>query len=125
FALATVIEYLMDRAQKPAESISGFMLYSMARRYDEWSELGEDDDTGSSLRGALKGWSRHGASIEALWGSLKMPKSKKPKNGRDDWWENDWWLDAVKRPMGAYYRIDPANLRDIHVALAEAGAVLA
>lgn len=125
FALATVIEYLLERAGRPAETISGYMLYSMARRYDEWTELDDDDDTGSSLRGALKGWSRHGASIEALWGTLRMPKAKKPKNGRRDWWAGDWWLDAVKRPMGAYYRIKPENLRDIHVALAEAGAVYA
>ena len=25
----------------------------------------------------------------------------------------DWWLDAVKRPMGAYYRISPENIRDL------------
>jgi hypothetical protein len=37
----------------------------------------------------------------------------------------DWWLDAIKRPMGAYYRISPENVRDIHVALAEVGAVYA
>ena len=35
--------------------------------------------------------------------------------------ESDWWLDAVKRPMGAYYRIDPKNIRDMHVALTEVG----
>ena len=37
----------------------------------------------------------------------------------------DWWLDAVKRPIGAYYRIAPDNVRDIHVALKEVGAVYA
>lgn len=125
FALATVIEYLLVRAGRPAETISGFMLYSMARRYDEWSEADENDDTGSSLRGALKGWARHGASIEALWKTSPMPKAKKPKNGKAEWWKGDWWLDAVKRPMGAYYRIAPENIRDIHVALREAGAVYA
>jgi hypothetical protein len=39
--------------------------------------------------------------------------------------DEDWWLDAVKRPMGAYYRIVPDNVRDIHVALSEVGAVYA
>ena len=117
FALATVIEYLLDRAQKPVEAISGFMLYSMARRYDEWADEGDETDSGSSLRGALKGWSHHGASAERLWRSQPMPKATNS--------EDDWWLDAVKRPMGAYYRIDPKNIRDMHVALAEVGAIYA
>ena len=38
---------------------------------------------------------------------------------------DDWWADAVGRPLGAYYRIDPENIRDIHIALSEAGAVYA
>lgn len=117
FALATVIEYLLDRGQRPVEAMSGFMLYSMARRYDEWSDEDEADDSGSSLRGTLKGWAKHGASAERLWRTLKMPPAT---NG-----ESDWWLDAVKRPMGAYYRIDPKNIRDMHVALTEAGAIYA
>lgn len=118
FALATVIEYLLDRGRRPVEGISGHMLYSMARRYDEWAEEDEEDDSGSSLRGALKGWARHGASCERLWPGPTMPH---PAPGSVD----DWWLDAVKRPLGAYYRIDPENIRDIHIALGEAGAVYA
>src|SRR3546814_711497 len=93
------------------------MLYSMARRYDEWAE-DDDVDSGSSLRGALKGWASHGASAERLWTKLDMPKAtNKP--------DEDWWLDAVKRPMGAYYRISPENMRDMHIALAEVGALCA
>lgn len=118
FALATVIEYLLDRGRRPVQVISGHMLYSMARRYDEWAEDDEEDDSGSSLRGALKGWSRHGATCERLWPREPMPRAKP---GSLD----DWWLDAVKRPLGAYYRIDPENIRDIHIALSEAGAVYA
>lgn len=117
FALATVIEYLLDRNRRPVETISGYMLYSMARRYDEWAEEGEESDSGSSLRGALKGWSRHGASAERFWRTLPMPRATAD--------ESDWWLDAVKRPLGAYYRIDPRNTRDMHVALSEAGAIYA
>ncbi len=120
FSLATVLEHLLEQRapKKRADDISGFMLYSMARRYDEWAEDDEDEDSGSSLRGALKGWAKHGASKEALWNELPMPPA--PKNPADD-----WWLDGVKRPLGAYYRIAPENVRDMHVALKEVGAVYA
>ena len=40
------------------------MLYHLARFYDEWP--GEDYD-GSSCRGALKGWHRHGVCEDRLW----------------------------------------------------------
>src|SRR3546814_2946619 len=50
FALSTAIKYLLDRGQRPCEPISGYMLYSMARRYAEWAE-DDDVDSGSSLRG--------------------------------------------------------------------------
>ena len=113
-----MLEYLLERSEtKQAEDISAFMLYSMARRYDEWAE-DETEDSGSSLRGALKGWARHGASCERLWTTLRMPPASNVP-------AEDWWLDAVKRPMGAYYRIAPDNVRDIHVALKEVGAVYA
>jgi hypothetical protein len=127
FALATVVEYLLDRAgDRPAERISGFMIYSMARRYDEWdeSEVDEDEeekeevDDGSSLRGALKGWSKHGACCERMWEEMKMPPATNEET-------TDWWLDAVKRPMGAYYRISPKCIRDMHIALREVGVVYA
>ncbi len=116
FALATVIEYLLDRGRRPVEPISGFMLYDMARRYDEWQD--DEADEGSSLRGALKGWSRHGASAARLWKALKMPKAA----SRPD---DDWWHDAVKRPLGTYYRIKPDAIGDMHIALSEAGVVYA
>ena len=39
--------------------------------------------------------------------------------------EGDWWLDAVKRPLGAYFRVDTDMIPDIHSALAEAGVLYA
>jgi hypothetical protein len=117
FALATVIEYLLQRGKRPVDAISGYMLYSMARRYDEWAQNDGADD-GSSLRGALKGWSRHGASLARLWHTLAMPPV--PAHPADDWWQ-----DGVTRPLGAYYRLTPNALSDIHTALVEAGAVYA
>jgi hypothetical protein len=117
FSLALVIEYLLDKAKRPVEPISGYMLYSMARRYDEWK--GNDrDDEGSSLRGALKGWARHGASAGRLWTDYDPPKATNDAG-------EDWWLDSVKRPLGAYYRLTLKSLTDIQVALMESGAVYA
>jgi hypothetical protein len=121
YALAVVIEYLLARADRHVEPISPHMLYSMARRYDEWAEndgSGPEADSGSSLRGALKGWLRHGASSGRLWPKTDMPK---PKASADE----DWWTDAIKRPLGAYYRIDPRSLRDMHVAIDQVGALYA
>lgn len=140
FALATAIEYLLDRGGRPVEGISGYMLYDMARRYDEWAN--DNGDSGSSLRGVLKGWSRHGASSSRLWDKLSMPPAprltKRDLERLDtmgsvdkldrlklDELDEDWWLDAVKRPMGAYYRISPENIRDMHIALAETGVLVA
>jgi hypothetical protein len=56
FALASVIYHLQRTAKRNLAQcgVSPFMLYSMARRYDEFP--GEPAaDTGSSLRGAMKG----------------------------------------------------------------------
>lgn len=121
YSLAVVIEYLLMRAHRHVEAVSPHMLYSMARRYDEWAENddGTDEpDSGSSLRGALKGWLRHGASAQRFWPDMPMPKPK-PKA------DADWWTDAIKRPLGAYYRINPKSLRDMHVAIDQVGALYA
>jgi len=112
YALATVIELLLERAEREtAPSISPFMLYSMARRFDE-VKGNEDLDLGSSVRGALKGWARFGACAEALWSAATMPQATNEPG-------QDWWLDAVKRPLGAYYRVDPQNLGHMQTALSE------
>jgi hypothetical protein len=51
------------------------MLYSMARRYDEFPG-DADADTGSSLRGAMKGWYKHGVCSDRLWTSEKCRQAK-------------------------------------------------
>lgn len=119
FALASVLYHLQHSANRePAlYSVSPFMLYSMARRYDEFP--GDPKaDTGSSLRGAMKGWYKHGACAGALWKTEKMPAGPVDK-------ANDWWLDAVRRPLGAYYRVDTRSVTDMHVALNEVGILYA
>jgi len=59
FGLATVANYLLSgRGKRPvADEVSAWMLYSMAKRYDEWPG---ETYSGSSARGAVKGWHKHG-----------------------------------------------------------------
>jgi hypothetical protein len=125
FALSSIVEHLLESQPPSAKlklapgeaQISGFMLYSMARRYDEFRGS-EEKDTGSSLRGALKGWHRHGAADERLWKLKDVPD---PTNDP----KTDWWLDAAKRPLGAYYRLDTRAITDMHVAINEVGMIYA
>ncbi|MDD2915269.1 MAG: C1 family peptidase [Gallionella sp.] len=120
FSLASVIYHLQHTAKRnPAQcGVSPFMLYSMARRYDEFP--GDSTaDTGSSLRGAMKGWYKHGACASKLWTTEPMPSAPVKKTS------DDWWLDAVLRPLGAYYRVDTRSITDMHVALNEVGILYA
>jgi hypothetical protein len=120
FALASVVYDLQHAAKRKQmdSCVSPFMLYSMARRYDEFPG-DADADTGSSLRGAMKGWYKHGACSDRLWTSEKMPTGQVTNSA------NDWWLDAVQRPLGAYYRVDTRSVTDMHVALNEIGILYA
>ncbi len=113
FALAIVLHWL-QHAEGKSERVSPFMIYSMARRYDEFP--GSVADEGSSVRGALKGWSRHGICREDLWKKLTMP-AVPPQP------EDDWWADAMRRPLGAYYRVKTQAISDMHVALHDVGVL--
>src|SRR3546814_122793 len=59
FGLATVAHALLrTRSSGPDTTrVSTRMFYDMARRYDEWQG---ESSSGSSCRGAMKGWHRHG-----------------------------------------------------------------
>ena len=116
FALASVVHHLQRRRNARARPVSPWMIYSMARRYDEFP--GAAEDTGSSLRGAMKGWYKHGVCRDKLWQGLDMPPAAKNA-------EDDWWLDAATRPLGAYYRVDSRSITDMHVALNEVGILYA
>ncbi|MFP5245667.1 MAG: C1 family peptidase, partial [Thermoanaerobaculia bacterium] len=87
------------------------MLYEMARRYDEWP--GEEYD-GSSARGAMIGFVRHGVCTEDKW----------PKTlfGEENF-TPDIAKEALGIPGGAYYRVMHKHVRDVHAALAEANIV--
>lgn len=119
FGLAATINYLQwknnDFDTKGLQSVSPRMVYHLAKLYDEWA--GEDYE-GSSCRGAMKGWHRHGVCTDALW-PYRDAKGKirflAPKA--------DWALDAATRPLGAYYRIDIKSIVDMQSAILEVGAV--
>ncbi len=109
FGLATVVHYLLrTRRRVPdAQGISPYMLYDLARRYDEWP--GEDYE-GSSCRGAMKGWHKHGACGLELWpASGTGALSEAIAN------------NAAQRPLGAYFRVNHRDLVAMHAALAEVG----
>lgn len=116
FGLATVVNYLLLRRQLPPDlaPVSSRMIYEMAKRYDEWP--GEDYE-GSSARGAMKGWHKHGVCSESVW-PYQM-------NCDDKHLSPDRLSDAVRRPLGAYYRVNHKDLISMHSALAEVGILYA
>lgn len=124
FGLACVTNYLYwlrhldskPQARKPPELVSPRMFYELAKLYDEWP--GQDYE-GSSCRGALKGWHKHGVCSETLW---PYPLDRdgngvfaRPNAGWDD--------DATRRTLGVYYRVDKKSVVDMQSAIYEIGAV--
>jgi hypothetical protein len=110
FALAATINFRLS-AKGVNRFVSPRMLYEMARKYDEWP--GEHYE-GSSARGAMIGWVRHGACSEELW-----PKTL---HGIQHF-NNQIAHDARQSPGGAFYRVMHMQVRDVHAALREVGAV--
>lgn len=116
FGLATVANYLLRtrrvlRSEIPA---SPRMLYEMARRYDEWPG---EQYSGSSARGAMKGWHKHGVCSEGHWeyqpdepsGTLTAIRAEEARN----------------RPLGAYFRVNHKDLVAMHSAISEVGILYA
>jgi len=116
FGLATVVHYLLRRRKVVPDltEISPRMLYEMAKRYDEWA--GEDYD-GSSARGAMKGWHKHGICTEELWTYSPTNVDRQLTDIRS--------RDAVKRPLGSYFRVNHKDLVAMHAAIAEVGILYA
>ena len=124
YALASVINYLLwereikknyqDFLDYPlsvkAQKVSPKMLFNLARIYDEWDS---EDYEGSSCRGAMKGWHKHGVCPETYW---QFGQSN-PQEG--------WEQASVENPLGAYYRVDKDSIADIQSALCEVGALYA
>lgn len=120
FGLAAVINYLMwmDAIHEHGKiecltefqhhkPVSPKMLYNMARLYDEWD--GEDYE-GSSCRGAMKGWHRHGVCTQNAWTN-------------EDQLNGQWSTEAAGNPLGAYYRINNDSVVDMQSAIHEVGAI--
>lgn len=112
FGLAAVANFLLRRRKVVPDStpVSARMFFEMARRYDEWPG---EDYSGSSARGAMKGWHKHGVCASDLWpydpnnpqGALTLKRA----------------MNAALRPLGAYFRVDHSDLVAMHSALAEVG----
>lgn len=115
FGLATVAHYLLRRRRVEPDRVpvSPRMFYEMARRYDEWPG---EDYSGSSARGAMKGWYKHGVCSSELW--PYRPGAGEVLTGARA-------ADATKRPLGAYLRVNHRDLVAMHSALAEVGVVYA
>lgn len=122
FGLACVTNYLYwlrhlgaPRSQMPAP-VSPRMFYELAKLYDEWP--GQDYE-GSSCRGALKGWHKHGVCSSTLWPYPLDDNGagvfQRPLAGWDD--------DATRRPLGVYYRVEKKSVVDMQSAIYEIGAV--
>src|SRR5690606_27472221 len=93
---------------------SARMFYEMAKRYDEWP--GETYD-GSSARGAMKGWHKHGVCAETCWPYDPKKPDRELSQTRA--------LDALNRPLGAYYRVNHRDLVAMHSAITEVGVLFA
>ncbi|MBC7861068.1 MAG: C1 family peptidase, partial [Burkholderiaceae bacterium] len=117
FGLATVANYLLlrRRIEPDAMPVSARMFYELARRYDEWPG---EDYSGSSARGAMKGWNKHGVCAEA---DYPYHLSAKNKQGL-----NEARIAAAKRrPLGAYFRVNHKDLIAMHSAISEVGVLYA
>ena len=102
-------------AQGDPTHVSPYMLYALARRYDEFPG---DEDRGSSLRGALKGWFYHGVLADSEWPSLEVdPVPDVDREGRAS-------TLARQRPLGAFYRVNAMRLDDLQSAVNELSAIV-
>lgn len=116
FGLATVANFLLQtrKVEPDRRKVSPWMLYHLARRYDEWPAENYD---GSSARGAMKGWHKHGVCAERLWDAAG-PGDTTARTP-------DPWTEALLRPLGAYYRVNHRDLVAMHAAITEVGVLYA
>jgi Papain family cysteine protease len=118
FGLATVVHYLLRTRDviRDDQEVSPRMLYDMARRYDEWPG---EKYSGSSARGAMKGWHKHGICSRPHW--IYDRKLEK----QDSKLYAQRFEDALRRPLGAYFRVNHKDLVAMHAAISEVGILYA
>jgi hypothetical protein len=122
FGLACVANYLFwvrhveQGTRTPFLPVSPRMLYELAKRYDEWPGT---DYEGSSCRGALKGWNKHGVCSNECW-PYRLDKQGKPVFVSPS---ETWQRDAAQRPLGVYYRVARDSIVDLQAAICDIGAV--
>jgi hypothetical protein len=116
FGLATVVHFLLRtrRIVPETEPVSPRMLYEMAKRYDEWPG---EAYAGSSARGAMKGWHKHGVCGERIWPYRPDRHDRTLTQVRA--------ANAATRPLGAYYRVNHHDLVAMHAAITETGILFA
>ena len=110
FGLAAVINLLNARRNRSEVRVSPRMLYEMAKKHDEWPG---ENYSGSSCRGAIRGWHNMGVCSDEIW----------PYECTEDEHltvERAW--SARSNTIGAYYRLRP-DITDYHTAINEVGAV--
>lgn len=112
FALASVIDCQRLRAGSSAR-VSAGMLFEMAKLHDDYPD---DKVSGSTLRGALKGFFHNGVCLET-----DAPREKTAHFG----WELDIATAEKARTisLGAYYRLNH-EVNDYHAAVNETGALI-
>ena len=121
YGLATVVNYLLTtrKVVSDCNPVSPRMLYELAKRYDEWPGEGY---SGSSARGAMKGWHKHGVCSEVVWPSSPSKSNKgQLRAGLND----ARTADALRRPLGAYFRVNHKDIISLHAAIAEVGVLFA
>jgi hypothetical protein len=117
FGLAAVANFLLRTrrgASVPDANVSARMLYEMAKRYDEWPG---EDYSGSSARGAMKGWNKHGVCTATKW--------PYQPGVEDNALTSDRAQEAKQYPLGAYFRVNHQDLVAMHAAITEVGALYA
>lgn len=99
--------------RRATTNVSPYMLYALARRYDEFPG---EADVGSSLRGAFKGWYHHGVCSDATWpAGAETPDLDDP----------DFVTECLRTPLGAYYRVNARRIDDMQSAITELNAIAA
>jgi hypothetical protein len=116
FALAAVANHLLQsrKVHPDPTPVSSRMFYEMAKRHDEWPG---EEYSGSSARGAMKGWHKFGVCSEKAWPYRPGKTDRDASSAR--------LRDAGLRPLGAYFRVNHRDLVAMHSAITETGILYA